>query len=296
MMKTIPSTHSIKTTNQAFAFCENLARTHYENFTVGSILLPKETRPHIYNLYAYCRLSDDIGDEIGDPQKSLEIFGSWRKELLSCYDGSPTHPVFIALQQSIRKYNLPIEPFQKLIKAFEMDQTIHRYDTFEKLTNYCEHSANPVGRLFLNIFGYQDEERRKLSDYTCTALQLANFWQDIPIDYQKGRIYIPLEDMERFRYTESELSQKIYNDAFIQLMQHEINRADDFFQKGLPLAKSLTGKIRIDVECFSRGGMKILDKIRKINYNVLNHRPTISKWNKAWLLMKVALKQIIPLG
>ncbi|MDP3981705.1 MAG: squalene synthase HpnC [Chlamydiota bacterium] len=284
-------THAHPTSvEEAFAFCRKIALGHYENFTVGSILLPKEALPHIYNLYAYCRLSDDISDEMHDPKLSMDFFGIWRKELQSCYDGTPKHPVFVALQNTIRTYNLPIEPFNDLIYAFEMDQTVTRYPTFEKLLFYCKHSANPVGRLFLMIFGYRDEERQFLSDATCTALQLANFWQDIPIDFQKGRIYIPQEDMARFGYSETSLSNHEYNEAFVHLMEFQVSRAKELFRKGLPLSQSLSGRIRLDVDCFSRGGMKILELIKKIDYNVLRHRPVLTKWDKASIFMTSALR------
>lgn len=281
------------TQEDAFVFCENLAKTHYENFTVVSLFIPKIHRQHLYNLYAFCRYSDDIGDEVKDLNLSLQLFNLWRNELHQCYQGTPQHPVFIALQQTIQAHDLPIEPFQKLIKAFEMDQTITRFPNFEKLLYYCEHSANPVGRLFLNIFGYRNEERYQLSDHTCTALQLANFWQDVSVDYQKGRIYIPQEDMRNFGYSESELALGVYNDAFIKLMQFEVDRAWEFFQKGLKLIHHIDGRLKLDVECFSRGGMKILERIRHMKYNVLKDRPALTKWDKIQILYLAFFRQLL---
>jgi squalene synthase HpnC len=275
---------------EAFAYCAKIAQTHYENFTVGSYLVPKEKRPHIYAVYAFCRWSDDLGDEIGDSQKSFELLDQWSKELESCYGGNPAHPVFIALKESIKKFDLPIEPFQNLIKAFKMDQIVSRYKNFEELLYYCKHSADPVGRIFLMLFGYRDQERFELADATCTALQITNFLQDIAIDLTKGRIYIPLEDLQLFNYTESELISKKFNDAFIQLMKFEIGRTREIFLKGLKLVKKVSGSVQLDIELFSRGGMRILEMIEKNNCDVFNQRPTLSKFSKGILAVGATLR------
>ena len=190
--------------DEAFAYCRSLTKTHYENFTVGSLLLPKAKRQHVSNLYAYCRTVDDLGDEAeGDRRALLE---QWREDLERCYDGTPNHPVMVALQDTIQRYRIPREPFLKLIEANRMDQEVARYETFEDLLYYCDHSANPCGRLFLYVFDYRDEERQQLSDYTCTALQLANFWQDVNRDWRKGRVYLPLEDLKAHGVTEEQLA------------------------------------------------------------------------------------------
>ena len=293
-------------TEDAFRHCERLARTHYENFTVGSLLMPRPLRRHMYALYAYCRTVDDLGDEAipgtanphfatepvqagasGDDTQSyrLALLDWWESELEACYEGQPSHPVHVALQETIHEFDLPREPFQRLIEANRMDQRAQRYPTYGDLLHYCEHSANPVGRLVLYLFGYGDEERQRMSDATCTALQLANFWQDVARDYGKGRIYLPLEDMETFAYTEDELADGVENQAFRKLMAFEVERAEGLFREGAPLAGTLTGAARLDVALFTRGGMAVLDAIRKQDYRVLRKRPALSRARKAGLFL-----------
>ncbi len=278
-------TQKTMSVSEAFAYCENIAKTHYENFTVGSFLMPLHLRPSIYTVYAFCRWADDLGDEIGDPNLSLKLLEAWDQELSLCKNGNPRHPVFIALKEIIKRHDLPLEPFHDLIHAFKMDQTTPRYSTFEDVLSYCRYSANPVGRIFLMLFNYRDEERFLLSDATCTALQLANFWQDIARDLEKGRIYIPLEDMKRFNYSENDLITHQTTPAFIELMKVEIHKTRDLFEKGLELIKKVQGKIQLDIELFSQGGLAILKMIEKNGYNVLSKRPSLSKSAKAQLAL-----------
>ena len=270
----------------AYAYCKKLAVSHYENFTVGSYLLPKDKRPHVYALYAFCRWADDLGDEIGDPKRSFELLDFWAKELMACYNGIPRHPVFIALKKTIQTLDLPLKPFQDLIKAFKIDQVVTRYKNLKELDYYCRHSANPVGRIFLMLFGYRDEERFALSDATCTALQITNFLQDITVDLKKGRIYIPLEDMSHFHYSEEDFQQNKFNDSFRELMKFEIHRVRELFQEGLKLVEKVKGRVQLDIELFNRGGMAILDAIEKINYNVFSKRPILSKFSKSKLALQ----------
>jgi squalene synthase HpnC len=171
-----------------------LATHHYENFNVVSWLLPRELHQHFYNVYAYCRWSDDLGDEVADSARALQLLDAWEDELKLIYaaDAGPSHPVLIALRETIRAKNIPITPFSDLLRAFRQDQTVKRYATWDAVYDYCVYSANPVGRLVLYLCGYSDAARQKMSDATCTALQLANFWQDVSRDLEKGRIYIPL--------------------------------------------------------------------------------------------------------
>ena len=273
---------------EAYHQCAELARTHYENFTVASWLLPKSKRPHIHAIYAYCRTVDDLGDEHeGDRLQALD---AWEQDLLRCYDGRPSHPYMIALQQTIREFDIPSEPFLMLVRANRMDQTITRHPTYEDLEYYCRHSANPVGRLVLYVFGYRDAERQSLSDNTCTALQLANFWQDVARDYAMGRIYIPQEDMERFGYSEEMLSDGMFNREFRDLLAFEVERARDLFRRGLKLVNTLEGRLKLDVALFSLGGMRVLDAIEKQDYNVLGMRPRISKPAKLRLMLTTALR------
>lgn len=273
---------------EAYARCEKLAKNHYENFTVGSWFLPRHTRKHFYALYAYCRSVDDLGDEYtGDRSEALDY---WEQEIEQCFRGTPTHPFMIALQETIRAFDIPKEPFLKLVQANRIDQCVTRYPTFPDLEHYCHHSANPVGHLVLYISGYRDEERQRLSDYTCTALQLANFWQDIGRDYAMGRIYIPLEDMSRFGYSGEDLEKRVVNDAFRELMAFEVGRARDLFRKGLKLVDTLDGRLKLDVALFSLGGIKVLDAIVRQGYDVFSRRPALSRATKARLMLGTTLK------
>ena len=238
---------------EARAYCERLARSHYENFSVATWFLPPRLRPHFYSVYAYCRISDDMGDEVGDPQQSLRLLDEWEGELNACYDGHPRHPVFVALRETIRACDIPRQPFADLLQAFRQDQTVGRYPTFDDVLAYCHYSANPVGRLVLYVCGYHDEERQQLSDFTCTALQLANFWQDVWPDYGKGRIYIPLEDMQRFGATEQDIAARRATPQFRELMRFEVERARDWFERGLQLAGKVDKALAIDIELFTRG-------------------------------------------
>lgn len=270
------------TTQEAFAHCEKLAKTHYENFTVGSRFIPKDKRQHIYNIYAYCRFVDDLGDEAeGD---RMALLDQWEAEVKLCYTSAPRHPILIALKETISKFQVPQEPFLKLIEANRMDQRTSRYPTYDDLLYYCQHSANPVGHMVLHLFGYRDEERQRLSDCTCTALQLTNFWQDIARDFKKGRIYLPLEDMDRFEYSEDELAQGVVNQNFVRLMAFQVERARAFFKEGLKLVEKVDGLLKIDLRLFSMGGMKVLEAIEKNGYDVFRKRPTLSKLAKVRLM------------
>ncbi|MEE9199702.1 MAG: squalene synthase HpnC [Dehalococcoidia bacterium] len=285
MLQTAPS---LTTREEAFRYCERLARTHYENFTVGSWLLPKDLKQHVYNVYAYCRSVDDLGDEAeGD---RLDLLDRWEEDLRRCYDGVPRHPALLALQATIKQFDIPLQPFLKLAEANRMDQRAKRHPTYSDLLHYCDHSANPVGHLVLYLFGYRDEGRQKLADATCTALQLTNFWQDVNRDMAMGRIYIPLEDMERYGYSEADLEERRFNESFTRLMAFEVQRARALFREGLKLVGLVGDTLKVDLELFSLGGMKVLDAIEKNGYDVLSHRPTISRLDKVKLLVPVLIK------
>lgn len=260
--------------------CEKLARTHYENFPVGSVLLPARLRKHVFNIYAYCRVCDDLSDETGDPALSLKLLEWWRDELHACFSGKPNHPVFVALKPTIDQFELPIQPFEDLISAFIQDQQVTRYQTFEQLVGYCERSANPVGRLFLWLMGYRDEARQRLSDLTCTALQLVNFWQDIAPDYARGRVYIPQEDMDRFGYSEAELRNRAVSASFLRLMRFELDRTRELFEGGAALGTLVNGGGAADVDLFNRSGIALLNAIERCGYDVLHRRITVSKRRK----------------
>ena len=262
-----------------------LATHHYENFHVVSFLLPKRLHQDFYNVYAFCRWADDLGDEIGDPAESLRLLAWWRGELQAMYAGRVQHPVFVALKDTAARHELPIEPFDDLIKAFEQDQTVTRYRNFEEVLHYCRYSANPVGRLVLGLCGYRDAARQELSDATCTALQLANFWQDVIVDLAKDRVYLPLDLLERHGYPLDHLFARRFDDRFRGVMKEAIAVARGLFLKGLPLTGQVDRRLAIDLELFSRGGLKILEKIERQDYDVLRARPAISKTERVGLLL-----------
>ena len=267
---TIPA--SAPSLQKAREYCRELARSHYENFSVATWFLPKNLRQDFLNVYAYCRISDDLGDEVGDPAASLALLDEWQAELDACYQGSPRHPVFVALRQ---------------------DQTVSRFETFDHVLAYCRYSANPVGHLVLYLCGYHDAERQQLSDYTCTALQLANFWQDVTVDYSKGRIYLPLEDLRRYSVTENDLAQSCNTPAFCEMMEFEVERARRWFDHGLPLIKKVDAQLAVDLELFSRGGQEILNAIERQRFAVLGRRPVISKARKLALVARAALGKLL---
>jgi len=278
---------------QAQEYCRSLARSHYENFSVASWFLPERLRQHFFNVYAYCRISDDLGDEVGDTALSLQLLDQWETELNACYDGSPRHPVFVALAESVRQFEIPKHEFSNLLTAFRQDQTTPRYESFADLLGYCHNSANPVGHLVLYLCGYNDAERQKLSDFTCTALQLANFWQDVSVDFDKGRIYLPLEDLRRFGVSEGDIRSSRNTPAFGEMMRFEVERAREWFRQGLPLIDRVRRELAIDIELFSRGGTEILHAIERQGYAVLGQRPAISKVRKLVLVARAVGSKLL---
>jgi len=278
---------------EAQEYCSRLARSHYENFSVASWFLPARLRQHFFNVYAYCRISDDLGDEVGNAAQSLQLLEQWESELNACYDGSPRHPVFVALADTVRRFEIPKHEFADLLTAFRQDQTTTRYQTFNGVLGYCRNSANPVGHLVLYLCGYCDAERQRLSDYTCTALQLANFWQDVSSDFAKGRIYLPLEDLRRFGVGEEAILNSENTQAFREMMKFEVGRAREWFGQGMPLVGKVNRELAIDIELFSRGGMEILNAIERQGYAVLGRRPAISKARKLALVARAAIGKLL---
>jgi squalene synthase HpnC len=273
---------------QALALCERLARTHYENFSLATRMMPARLRGHFYAVYAFCRGVDDLGDEAaGDRLAHLD---EWERQLRLCYSGSPTHPYFIALQETVSSFDIPIEPFLKLIEANRRDQRTKRHANYADLLEYCDHSANPVGRIVLHVLGHREPDLHALSDHTCTALQLANFWQDVRRDYEIGRIYIPQEDLARFDVSESHIASGIATDQFRTLMRFEVERARQLFARGVPLIDRVHGFARLDLALFTAGGLAVLRMIEKQDYDVLSRRPALSKWGKARLFAGVYLR------
>ena len=280
------------TLDEARAWCRRLAESHYENFHVASWFLPARLRPHFHAIYAYCRVSDDLGDEVGDPAASLALLDLWGQELDACYQGVARHPVFVALGETIRACDIPKEPFADLLVAFRQDQRVTRFNTMADVLSYCRYSANPVGRIVLYACGYRDPERFALSDQTCSALQLANFWQDVRIDYAKNRVYFPCEDMDRFGVTEDQIAAARFTPQFRDLMRHEVGFARDLFHAGLPLIGRVDPELALDLDLFSQGGLAILRAIERQDYNVLRARPSISKTRKATLLLRALTRKL----
>jgi squalene synthase HpnC len=269
-----------------------LATHHYENFNVVSWLLPSRLHQHFYNLYAYCRWADDLGDEIPDAVQAMALLNEWDLELRDCYAGKPSHPVFIALRETVSALDIPIEPFSDLLIAFRQDQTVKHYATWNEVFHYCRYSANPVGRLVLYLCGYRDAERQRLSDATCTALQLANFWQDVTRDLEKGRIYIPLEALDTHGLTEDDVVARRFDVRYVSLMKELVARTRQLFAEGMPLARSVDSGLSVDIEMFSRGGLAVLDAIEAIGYNTLEHRPSIPKSKQLRLLVRALTQHL----
>ena len=278
---------------EAFQYCERLASTHYENFPVGSRFIPRKLRPYVHSIYAFARIADDFADE---PQYldnlRLAFLENWEGQLLQCMWRKPQHPVFIALQETIRKFDLPVGLFQDLLTAFKMDVTTKRHDRFEDLLTYCRYSANPVGRLVLLLFGYRDSEYHAFSDSICTALQLTNFWQDVAVDDRKDRIYLPVEDMAKFGYTVADLKARRHNEAFRRLMRHEIHRTRELFQHGYPLCKKVGRDLRFELRLVWNGGMAVLDRIEAVDCNIFDERLKLTVKDRLILITKTAIKTV----
>jgi squalene synthase HpnC len=279
------ATSSTPTLCQSQAYCRRLAHAHYENFTVASRLLPVRLRQHVCNIYAYCRWADDLADEIGDTGRSLDLLDWWEASLRECYDGRATHPVFIALSETIRQFAIPAEPFSDLLIAFRQDQQVTRYETFDDLLEYCRHSANPVGRMVLYLGQCHTPERVRMSDSICTGLQLANFWQDVANDWDRGRIYLPQSLCRRFGYDEARFARRECNDAFRVLLSACVGQAEGWLRAGLPLAAQMPKGLRLPVALFAAGGLATLDAIRRQQFNVWSRRPTVSGSKKLRLLI-----------
>ncbi len=271
---------------EAELFCANLAKTHYENFPVVSWLLPRRLHQHFYNLYAFCRWADDLADEVGDPSRALELLAWWRGELLDSYAGQVRHPVFVALRQTILQFAIPPEPFSDLISAFEQDQTVCEYETFDQLVDYCRRSANPVGRLVLRLGECDTPQNVAWSDSICTGLQLANFWQDVARDAVIGRTYLPREDRLQFGYTDDLLKLRSSTPEFTALLKHEVERAGACLRAGLPLVAAVPSWLQLEIDLFIHGGLLILQGTKTMHFRVWERRPRVSKWAMACLFAR----------
>jgi squalene synthase HpnC len=283
---------------EALAYCRRLAETHYENFHVATWFLPKALRPHFHAIYAYCRISDDLGDEVPDRDAALALLDLWGRELDACYEGRARHPAFVALADTIQACGIPKEPFADLLVAFRQDQTVTRYETMEDVFGYCRNSANPVGRLVLYACGEAgadvQAENFRLSDLTCTALQLANFWQDVKVDFAKGRVYLPQSDMRSYGVYDDDLEKGIATPEFRALMRYEVEFARSLFQQGLSLIGRVNRELAVDLDLFSRGGLEILRAIERQDYDVISARPAISKRTKLSLALRALGGKALP--
>ena len=291
MAVTAPATELVTSLADAYATCIALAKSHYENFPVASFFLPQKIRRDLYVAYAFCRHTDDLGDEAkGD---RLRLLANWEQELLRVYGGQPTHPIMIALQDVVRRFEIPIEPFRKLIKANRMDQGRVRFETHDDLVRYCEHSAVPVGQIVLYLLSDQSEESMLLSSSTCIALQLSNFWQDVSRDFAMNRVYLPREEMAMFGVAESDLARTAASPALKDLLRFEVARTQELFEKGFPLVERVHGRMKLDIALFSKGGLRVLSAIRGCDYDVLAKRPTVPAWRKIWMVLSTATRLAI---
>jgi len=262
----------------AYDECHRLARRHYENFPTASYLVPRDKRDALAAIYAFARYADDIADEPG-VENRLEKLADWRAKLEACYEGQFAHPVFLALRHSADRFRLSRENFENLLRAFESDVMVNRHPDFNSLLAYCKCSANPVGRLVLELFGYHDSHLFELSDNICTALQLTNFWQDVAIDFSRDRIYVPQEDMARFHYTLDDLRAGRSDSRWRELLAFEIARTRELFERGRSLPEEVQPKLRTQLRLTWLGGTSILSKIEAVSYDIFHRRPSLSKWD-----------------
>jgi squalene synthase HpnC len=281
---------------QAAAYTRRLARSHYENFSVVSFLVPRRLRDDFANVYAFCRWADDLGDETGDAVRSLDLLSWWKGELEACYADDPRHPVFVALHKTIRSHDIPIRPFADLIDAFVQDQRVTRYETWDQVLDYCTRSADPVGRLVLYLCGYRDERRQLYSDRTCTALQLVNFWQDVRRDIvERDRMYLPAQDLARHGLTHDGIVAYVrgparlsaaQQQAYRALMAELLDRTQPLFEEGRQLWPLVAAEVRLPIQLFTLGGEAVVRGIRRIDYDTLDRRPSIGKATKLCLMAR----------
>lgn len=277
-----------------YAFCQRMAESHYENFPVGSLLIPKRLRKHVYSIYAFARVADDFADEGYEEEKfsqaeRLAALDDWQQKLERCFAGEADQPVFIALAATVSELNLPIKLFNDLLSAFKQDVVKTRYADFDEVLDYCTRSANPVGRLILLLFGYRDERLHRLSDHICTALQLANFWQDVSVDIGKDRIYLPQNEMAQFGVSVEDLRANRFSPRFAELLKFQVERTRELFNLGRELPELVSGRLRYELRLTWFGGVNILKQIEALGYDTLNQRPTNSTFHKLRLLARTLI-------
>lgn len=281
-------------TEAAYAYCRQMAESHYENFPVGSVLIPSQLRKHVYSIYAFARTADDFADEgyetsgLTETQR-LAALDDWQQKLDRCFARDTDHPVFIALAATVKELNLPKKLLADLLSAFKQDVTKRRYADFDEVLDYCTRSANPVGRLILLLFGYRDERLHQLSDQICTALQLANFWQDVAVDIQKDRVYLPEDEMARFGVGFDELRENRFSERYAALLKFQVERTWELFHRGRPLPEAVSGRLKYELRLTWLGGTRILERIEELGYDTLNQRPVISTFDKVRLLIRTLI-------
>jgi len=272
---------------EGYQYCEQIAHSHYENFPVASWFIPKSMRKYVWAIYAFARTADDFADEPGYSRaERLDNLAQWDQFLGECYSGNPTHRIFAALADTVERFQIPIELFQNLLTAFKSDVTVNRYETFDQVLEYCRNSANPIGRLMMLLFNYRSESLLQRSDNICTALQLANFWQDVSVDLEKDRIYVPMEDVREYGYSEEQLLRCMFTEQFRSLMAFEVRRTAELFVEGHPLLSQVGKDLSFELKLTWNGGTTILQKIHRQNYNVLKKRPALGTWDKVSLLFR----------
>jgi squalene synthase HpnC len=291
--QTVPAAES---TGAAFAYCERLTRSHYENFPVGSFLIPAARRRHVYSIYAFARIADDFADENYDQadwtqEKRLAALNEWEAQLVACYRGHASHPVFVALGATARELDLPAQLFHDLLAAFKQDVVQRRYHDFADVLAYCQRSANPVGRLILRLFDYHDARLDERSDFICTALQLANFWQDVAVDIAKDRVYLPQTDLERFGVHVADLEERRCTPAYRDLMKFQVERTRDLFLRGRDLPALVRGRLAVELRLTWHGGMRILELIERQRYDTLSARPKLKRFDKLLLLARTLFRR-----
>ncbi len=276
------------TVEQAFAFCERMARDHYENFPVASRFVPEPLRKYVWAIYAFARSADDFADEPRHAGRRYEALADWEEKLEACFHREAEHPVFVALRETVERRDIPISPLRDMLAAFKMDLAITRYPTFESLRNYCSRAAHPVGRLVLYVFDYRDPNLHRFSDDLCTALHLTNFIQDVGRDHARGRIYLPMEDLGHFGVREEDIAAGRVTPEFRDLLRFEVARARSFYERGRPLADRLGRDLGFELNLIFHGGMAVLDRIEAVGYDVFSQRPQLTMADKVRMVTRSA--------
>jgi squalene synthase HpnC len=279
---------------EAQAWCRSLASTHYENFHVATFFLPRRVRPHFESIYAYCRVADDLGDEVSDPMVATRLLDTWGAMLEECYDSPErsVHPIFVALHETIRACDPPRQLFLDLLHAFRMDQIKTKYESWDELLEYSHYSANPVGRLVLWVCGYREESLGLLSDKVCTALQLANFWQDVVEDAERGRRYLPGDWLREFGVEEGQIEGRVFTPEFGAMVEDLVTRTRAMLLQGGMISSRVDKDLAVTLDLFRKGGEAILNGIVAENYDVLRGRPVVTKTRKLGLLLEALVGKL----